>query len=193
MKQINTVKTLLTDKQEGAPRSGAHSLRAWLTKVKIHLRDPELRMPLKGLPSSHLQSPKCNTGHWSACFECVCLRACVQNAIIEACIRYCVHQAGKTKFLWRPQDTGEARTVGLLLRKATCMVRYWLKRAAMSATAHCRTGGVQRPKAAGAQLVLVQAPGSSYRAAGFGLPAWASVFLWSAPSLLFLPSGLLEW
>lgn len=34
----------------------------------------------------------------------------------------------QTEFQWRPQDTGEARTVGFLLRKAKSMKESWLKR-----------------------------------------------------------------
>lgn len=43
---------------------------------------------------------------------------------------------------------GEARTVALMLRKATGMERL------SQATACCRTGGVGLPKAVGAQMVL---------------------------------------
>lgn len=41
----------------------------------------------------------------------------------------------QTEFQWSLQDTGEARTVGLLLRKAKSMKESWLKREDVHATA----------------------------------------------------------
>lgn len=78
----------------------------------------------------------------------------------------------QTEFQWRPQDTGEARTVGLLLRKAESMKKDWLKREGMHAVACCRTGGVRAAQSCESPSDSLPSPRQQTLSCSVAVSAW---------------------